>query len=131
MWPHLWCPKVWVGPTGLFSVRSCSGVLETLSLLPVHARVYTTSHASELTFFFFFVFGVGLTAMTVDLAPDSQKGSILSLTRQAGDVAFLVGPLGLGMLAEATSYSTAIGLTAAVMAASNAAFAVFAKEVKF
>jgi len=70
----------------------------------------------------------GLTAFTVDLAPESQKGSVLSLTRQAGDLAFLVGPIGLGMLAEATSISHSLALTSAVVFGTNVFFALKAKD---
>jgi len=71
----------------------------------------------------------GLTAFSVDLAPETQKGSILSLTRQAGDLAFLIGPVGLGMLAEATSISCSLGLTSSVVFGSAAYFGLFATDV--
>lgn len=68
----------------------------------------------------------GLTAYAVDLAPEAQKGSVLSLMRQAGDIAFLVGPIGLGLLAEATSYPVALGFTSAVMTSTSVLFSYMA-----
>ncbi|GAB5355185.1 hypothetical protein AAMO2058_000184300 [Amorphochlora amoebiformis] len=83
-----------------------------------------------------FVWGVGnsmitpgITAFAVDHAPEDQKGNLLSLTRQAGDLAFLVGPVGLGALAEYTSYSHSLTLTSAVMLATGSFFWLKAKEV--
>ena len=68
--------------------------------------------------------GPGLQALAQELATDDRtRGQALSLTRLAGDAAFLAAPGGLGLLAAAAGADTALGATAASLAAANVFFA--------
>lgn len=72
----------------------------------------------------------GLTAFAADIAPDSQRGQALSLSRQAGDVMFTAGPIGLGALAQYAphGHEGALLLTTGATLAVTAAFMARAKE---
>lgn len=71
----------------------------------------------------------GLSAFAADIAKDEKtRGQALSLARQAGDVAFLFAPAGLGVLAQCTSCSVALCATALVVGASNLVFALRATD---
>jgi len=52
----------------------------------------------------------------------------MSLSRQAGDMAFLIAPISLGTLAEFTSCDVALQATAMGIAGANAFFFLRAKE---
>ena len=65
-----------------------------------------------------------LSAFSADIASDSEtRSQMLTLPRMAGDAAFLVSPLGLGLVAEAYGCSTALLGCAGAMALSTAFFA--------
>jgi hypothetical protein len=72
----------------------------------------------------------GLSAFTADIATDeSTRAQALALSRMCGDGAFLLAPLGLGVLAQYTSCATAMHMTAGVVLAANLIFALRATEV--
>jgi MFS family permease len=65
----------------------------------------------------------GLNAFAADRAPAKIRAEALSLQRQAADVAFLVAPLGLGLLSQCTDNVTALGLFSVYAVGSAAVFA--------
>ena len=70
-----------------------------------------------------------LSAFTADIAEDeATRGQALSLTRQAQDAAFLLAPVGLGLLAQATDHATAIYASTAVIGTANIFFVIRATE---
>ena len=64
----------------------------------------------------------GLNAFAADVAPPGARAQALSLQRQAADTAFLIGPLGLGFLAEQISNAAALQLSATFTIGSAAVF---------
>eukprot|EP01064_Diplonema_japonicum_P037082 TRINITY_DN8601_c2_g1_i1.p1 TRINITY_DN8601_c2_g1~~TRINITY_DN8601_c2_g1_i1.p1 ORF type:complete len:468 (+),score=43.31 TRINITY_DN8601_c2_g1_i1:52-1404(+) len=54
----------------------------------------------------------GLMALAADIAPPHLRGEALSLSRQAGDIAFLIGPLTLGAIAQWSSCGVGLMVTA-------------------
>ncbi|KAJ9450380.1 Quinolone resistance protein NorA [Diplonema papillatum] len=64
----------------------------------------------------------GLKALAAEIAPPHLKGEALSLSRQAGDVAFLIGPLALGFIADAFSCGSALLVTSFAYAAAAVFF---------
>jgi MFS family permease len=74
--------------------------------------------------------GPGLTAYTADISDGQARGPALALSRQAGDVAFLAAPLGLGVLAELFGCGAALQATAVGVAAGTAAFAARATDAR-
>ena len=71
----------------------------------------------------------GLSAFAADIANDeSTRSQALSLSRMAGDAAFLVCPFGLGLLAQYTNCTTALFTSALITALANATFALRCSE---
>lgn len=71
----------------------------------------------------------GLSAFSADIAKDEDtRAQALALSRMSGDAAFLLAPLGLGVLAEYTSCATALHCTASVVLLANLFFAARATE---
>ena len=64
----------------------------------------------------------GINAYAADVAPPGARAQALSLQRQAADTAFLIGPLGLGFLAEQISNAAALELSATFTIGSAAIF---------
>jgi len=62
-------------------------------------------------------------AFTAEVTPANVRGQAMSLQRQAGSVLSLIGPISIGLLADATSCQTAIVLTSALMASCNGIYA--------
>jgi MFS family permease len=70
-----------------------------------------------------------MAAFAADIArDDATRGQALSLSRMAGDGAFLIAPVGLGTIAQLTTCETALHTSAAVVGFSTLAFAVLARE---
>ena len=71
----------------------------------------------------------GLSAFAADVAKDeSTRSQALSLSRMAGDAAFLVCPIGLGTLAQVTDCTTALYAAAAITFGANMTFALRTSE---
>lgn len=71
----------------------------------------------------------GLSAFAADIAKDeSTRSQALSLSRMAGDAAFLVCPFGLGLLAQYTDCETALYTSALITLLANATFAIRSTE---
>jgi len=106
----------------------CLGVVSTTFTSMVHS--FETLLPCML------IWGVGnsltfpiLGAYAVDIATDeSTRSQALSLSRQAGDAAFLVMPLGLGALAQLSTNSVALQCCAGGIFLAHAVFAVRAGE---
>ena len=67
-------------------------------------------------------------AFTAEVTPSHVRGQAMSLQRQAASVLSLVGPISIGLLADATSCQNAIFLTSALMASCNAYYAFRARH---
>ena len=71
----------------------------------------------------------GMAAFAADIAKDAEtRAQALSISRMAGDVAFLVSPLGLGLIADMTSCSVALYTASFTVLAANCIFALRATE---
>ena len=71
----------------------------------------------------------GLSAFAADIADDeSTRSQALSLSRMAGDAAFLVCPFGLGLLAQYTDCTTALFTSALITQLANVTFALRCTE---
>mmetsp|Transcript_8029 Transcript_8029/g.9080 ORF Transcript_8029/g.9080 Transcript_8029/m.9080 type:complete len:94 (-) Transcript_8029:58-339(-) len=71
----------------------------------------------------------GMSAFAADIADNENiRGQALSLSRMAGDFAFLITPTCLGVLAQSTSCSTALQITSVVVLGANLTFAARATE---
>lgn len=68
--------------------------------------------------------GPAPAAYVADIAPPGKRGMAVALYRSAGDVGFLAAPPLLGLLAEATSLSTALGVGGVLVAAGGLVFVV-------
>ncbi|MEM9464708.1 MAG: MFS transporter [Actinomycetota bacterium] len=66
--------------------------------------------------------GPAPAAYVADIAPAGKRGLAVALYRSAGDVGFLAAPPLLGLLAEATSLSTALVVSGVIVAAGGLVF---------
>ena len=64
----------------------------------------------------------GVAAYAADIAPPDQRGAALSLSRQAADIAFLVGPLSFCAVAELANNEASMFMYSGIMLASTGAF---------
>jgi MFS family permease len=74
------------------------------------------------------IVGPAPAAYAADIAPPALRGIAMGLYRTAGDIGFLLGPVLLGVCADATSISLALTLNAVIVVLSGAFFAVAARE---
>lgn len=72
--------------------------------------------------------GSAPAAYAADSAPPGLNATTMSTFRMVGDVGYVVGPIMLGAIAEATSAPTSLMVGAAMMAATALVFAVGAPE---
>ena len=73
--------------------------------------------------------GPAPAAYAADIVPAAGRGASMGLYRTYSDVGFVIGPLLLGWIADATgSFSWALGFNAALVAVCALAFALFARE---
>lgn len=71
----------------------------------------------------------GMSAFAADIAKDAKtRAQALSVSRMAGDVAFLVAPIGLGLIADMASCSVALYTASFTVLAANGYFALRATE---
>eukprot|EP00667_Euglena_gracilis_P009007 EG_transcript_9140 len=70
--------------------------------------------------------GPAVNAMAQRLSPEGQAGASLAVPKTASDLAFLVGPIALGALADATDPQAALLFSAAVAAVAAVAAAMVA-----
>ena len=69
-----------------------------------------------------------LSAYCVEVSDVARRATALSLQRQAGDLVWLVAPVGLGVFADWASTSSAILLASGLATSATLAFAAFAPE---
>mmetsp|Transcript_28392 Transcript_28392/g.38821 ORF Transcript_28392/g.38821 Transcript_28392/m.38821 type:complete len:120 (-) Transcript_28392:363-722(-) len=60
---------------------------------------------------------------TAEVTPSAVRGQALSLQRQANSLVSFIGPVSIGLLADAASCETAIVTTAGLMACCNVVYA--------
>lgn len=72
--------------------------------------------------------GPAPAAYAADVAPQSSRGFAMGLYRTYGDVGFVVGPPIMGWIADASGYAGALYFNTALVAASAAAFVLWAPE---
>jgi multidrug resistance protein len=68
--------------------------------------------------------GPAPAAYVADIAPPGKRGIAVAMYRSAGDVGFLAAPPLLGLLAEATSLSTALVVSGSIVALGGVVFVV-------
>lgn len=91
------------------------------------------SHASFLLAALLLALGTSIigpapAAYAADIAPPALRGLAMGLYRTAGDVGFLVGPVLLGAVADASSIHWALGANGVIVLASAALFGLAARE---
>jgi MFS family permease len=74
------------------------------------------------------IIGPAPAAYAADIAPPAFRGLAMGLYRSAGDVGFLLGPVLLGAVADASSIPWALGANAVIVLAATAFFALAARE---
>jgi MFS family permease len=67
-------------------------------------------------------------AFKAEVTPPDKRGQANSLQRQASAILSLVGPIGMGLLADVTSCPTAIMISSGLMAGCQAAYGVLASN---
>jgi len=72
--------------------------------------------------------GPAPAAFVADIAPVELRGLAMGLYRSAGDAGFLLGPIALGALADATSIPTALAVNAMLFVGATSLFGVVARE---
>lgn len=66
--------------------------------------------------------GPAPAAYAADIAPPHLRGLAMGLYRSSGDIGFLIGPIILGMVADASTYGWALWLNAGLIAAASLFF---------
>jgi MFS family permease len=74
------------------------------------------------------IMGPAPAAYAADVAPDEVRGLAMGLYRSAGDLGFVVGPVMLGAIADATSLAGALAANAVLVVAVTLFFAGVARE---
>ena len=72
--------------------------------------------------------GAAPAAYAADVAPPGMNAAAMSAYRMIGDLGYVVGPLGLGLLTDAFGARTALATSAALLVAAALAFARHAPE---
>lgn len=68
------------------------------------------------------VAGPAPAAYAADIAPPHLRGLAMGLYRSSGDIGFLIGPIILGLVADSSNYSWALGLNALLIAVASLFF---------
>jgi DHA1 family multidrug resistance protein-like MFS transporter len=74
------------------------------------------------------IMGPAPAAYAADVAPREVRGLAMGLYRSAGDLGFVVGPVFLGAIADATTLGGALAANAAIVFAVTLLFAITARE---
>jgi MFS family permease len=74
------------------------------------------------------IMGPAPAAYAADVAPREVRGLAMGLYRSAGDLGFVVGPVLLGAIADATTLGGAIAANAVIVLAVTLLFAAIARE---
>ena len=70
------------------------------------------------------VLGAALAALAAECSPDEHRGKVFALRSNIDSGVFLVAPIGIGVLADTCSLSSALGLSTMTMAGAIVAFRV-------
>jgi MFS family permease len=127
------------GPAaGLLSDRYGRVPLVLPSIVLCAASCAVLGNASEWQTFFFayMVWSAGqavvspvLLSYTADIAPREKASAAMSLSRQSQDVVFLIGPMTLGAIYDASPGAAAMLFTAALSVVCGGGFHRLAREV--
>ena len=94
------------------AVVPAAALCATAAVALANATTYPLFFASIVAWGFgSSVMNPGLTALAADAAPAHLRGESLAIPRQAGDIAFLLGPISLGILADLFSCGFALMVT--------------------
>ena len=74
------------------------------------------------------IMGPAPAAYAADVAPREVRGLAMGLYRSAGDLGFVIGPVLLGAIADATTLGGALAANAAIVLTGTLLFAVLARE---
>ena len=74
------------------------------------------------------IMGPAPAAYAAEAAPDDVRGLAMGLYRSAGDLGFVVGPVLLGAIADATSLAGALAVNAVLVVGATLLFAGVARE---
>ena len=112
-----------------------SVVIPSALLMGVGLSVFAFSTGVSTFVLGAFVFGIGSgvlgpapAAYAADVAPEKARGLAMGLFRTFGDVGFVIGPLGLGALADLAGFTFALVFDAVIVVTFAVLFAVFARE---
>ena len=117
--------KAVVVPAGCVAAAGVAATVGLDALMPGGATFWGLTAAVALWGFGNALTWPGLSAFTADISGKKEtRAQVMTLARQAGDLAFLVAPVGLGLLAELSgSTGLALGTAGAVMLAATGVFA--------
>lgn len=74
------------------------------------------------------VLGPAPAAYAADVAPEKARGLAMGMFRTFGDIGFVIGPLGMGGLADLAGFSFALVFDGVIVVIFAALFVVFARE---
>lgn len=74
------------------------------------------------------VLGPAPAAYAADVAPEKARGLAMGMFRTFGDIGFVIGPLGMGGLADLAGFSFALIFDGAIVVIFAALFVLFARE---
>ena len=68
------------------------------------------------------VLGAALAALAAECAPEEHRGKVFAVRSNIDSGVFLVAPIGIGVLADTCSLSSALGLSSLTMGAAIVTF---------
>ncbi|MFQ5471976.1 MAG: MFS transporter [Dehalococcoidia bacterium] len=99
-----------------------------LALFAVSTQVSTFVLASIVLGVGSGVLGPAPAAYAADVAPERARGVAMGLFRTFGDIGFVLGPVGLGFLADLAGFTFALVFDAVIVVAFALMFVLFARE---
>ena len=72
--------------------------------------------------------GASPATYAADIAPPGMNAAAMSLFRMLGDIGYVIGPIGLGLITDFHGPAAALGVCAALLVASGLLFGLFAPE---
>jgi DHA1 family multidrug resistance protein-like MFS transporter len=100
----------------------------SLSMFAVSSEVWMYVAAAVVLGVGSGVLGPAPAAYAADVAPEKARGLAMGMFRTFGDIGFVVGPLGMGALADLAGFSFALVFDAAIVVLFAALFVIFARE---
>lgn len=99
-----------------------------LSMFAVSSEVWMYVAAAVVLGIGSGVLGPAPAAYAADVAPEKARGLAMGLFRTFGDVGFVIGPLGLGALADLAGFPFALVFDGVLVVLFAALFVIFARE---